>query len=267
MTKISLGADYSFDRPGGAALKAAGVKSVGRYVPYSTSGTHGLDKEELKDLLDHGISIWFVHETTANRMLAGYEAGRVDARHSRNQLNGLGIHNSTPVYFAVDFDSKAPDLGPIVSYLDGAASEIGWGCVGVYGSWSVCINVAGLTPTKHFWQTYAWSGGRKFDRRSIYQYRNGQKLNGADIDYNECYGTDWGQWPPEEDVTKDEVVELINKLKDDGDLASTTDVLACVAQIVGSEKNTYSDTERVNKVRAAIRGLAVPEGTAGKKGT
>lgn len=57
------------------------------------------------------------------------------------------------------------------------------------------------------------------------------------------------------DMTEAEVLELINQLKSNGDLASTTDVLACVAQIAGSETLTYTDIPRVEAARAAMGNL------------
>lgn len=59
-----------------------------------------------------------------------------------------------------------------------------------------------------------------------------------------------------EDLTSAEVRDMIKDMQNRGELASTTDVLACIAQIVGSEELTYSDTERVNKVREALKSLA-----------
>lgn len=65
-------------------------------------------------------------------------------------------------------------------------------------------------------------------------------------------------WEEMEGMTKDEVLELIKEMQNNGELASTTDVLACVSQIVGSETSTYSDTARVMKARDAITALATP---------
>lgn len=71
----------------------------------------------------------------------------------------------------------------------------------------------------------------------------------------------------EEDMTKDEVLSLIKELQDSGALASTTDVLACMAQIVGVEPNTYSDKSRIEKVRKGIIKLVLPNsGTPAKVG-
>lgn len=68
--------------------------------------------------------------------------------------------------------------------------------------------------------------------------------------------TTWANLKEEDrDMTENEVRALLRSLKDSGELASTTDVLSCVAQIAGAEPNTYSDTARIEKVRAAIAAL------------
>lgn len=60
----------------------------------------------------------------------------------------------------------------------------------------------------------------------------------------------------EDEMTPDQINALIDKRikekQDSGALASTTDVLSCVAQIVGVDKLTYTDTEKVAAVRGGI---------------
>lgn len=58
-----------------------------------------------------------------------------------------------------------------------------------------------------------------------------------------------------EDLTKEETLALIKELQDNGDLASTTDVLSCVAQIAGAEELTYTDTKRIEATRLALGDL------------
>ena len=62
----------------------------------------------------------------------------------------------------------------------------------------------------------------------------------------------------EADLTEDQVRGIIKEMRDNGDLASTTDVLACIAQIVGVDESTYSDEEKVAQVRAKIQEIATP---------
>lgn len=59
----------------------------------------------------------------------------------------------------------------------------------------------------------------------------------------------------EADLTRDETLALIAELQNSGALASTTDVLACIAQIAGSEELTYTDKDRIEAVRLALGNL------------
>jgi len=53
---------------------------------------------------------------------------------------------------------------------------------------------------QHFWQTYAWSGGKRSAKANIYQYKNGQTIAGHPVDLNESYGGEgwWNLKPAEE---------------------------------------------------------------------
>ena len=68
-------------------------------------------------------------------------------------------------------------------------------------------------------------------------------------------------WKEISDMTKEEVLALINDMLYSGSLVNTTTVLSCVAQIVGVEENTYSDKKRIEKVRQGIKELAKPAPT------
>ena len=59
------------------------------------------------------------------------------------------------------------------------------------------------------------------------------------------------------DLTPDQVRDIINEMKSDGALASTTDVLSCIAQIVGVDESTYSEKAAQEKIKA-IRAIIIP---------
>lgn len=69
---------------------------------------------------------------------------------------------------------------------------------------------------------------------------------------SERYTAFWPTMLQGDDMTEEQVRALIKEMQDTGQLASTTDVLACVAQIAGSEPLTYTDTARVAAVRKAL---------------
>lgn len=138
------GIDYSWGRPGGAAIKAAGYKFVLRYLSHDTTGKN-LSKAELADLRSHGLLVGVVWESTAARMLGGITAGKADAISAVAQLTDLGMAGAF-VYFANDTDTSAAQQPAIHAYLDGAASVIGADRVGLYsGYYRVSVR---LTPGK-----------------------------------------------------------------------------------------------------------------------
>ena len=132
------GVDYSWARPGGAALKAAGKTFAVRYLLQDGQGGKGLDRSEYDDLIANGIDVAVVYETYAARAKSGSAGGVEDAHAAQAALNALGLPNNMPIYFAVDYDAPESDQGVIDAYLRGAASVIGMDRVGVYaGCWVV----------------------------------------------------------------------------------------------------------------------------------
>lgn len=186
------GIDYSWARPGGAAIKAAGKKFVVRYLFEDGQGGKGLDAGELSDLLAHGLEIVLVYEAYAASMKEGRGTGIAHAQAAQREINRLGLPTNSPVYFAADWDASAGEQGAIDEYLRGAASVIGLDRVGIYGSADVMTRTMQSRTAKWFWQTYAWSRGRVQEGIHLYQYLNGQNINGA-VDYNRTSLDNYGQ--------------------------------------------------------------------------
>lgn len=187
------GVDYSWARPGGKTLKDAGKHFAVRYIPYPGHGGKGLGAAERDDLLNNGVSIAMVFESYVGRPKEGFGAGAADAAESDRQLKALGFPANTPVYFAVDFDAAESQQGVIDDYLRGCASVIGADRVGVYAGYWVIKRCKENNTAKWLWQTYAWSGGNVHPDIHLYQYKNGQDLNGA-VDYCEARQENYGQW-------------------------------------------------------------------------
>lgn len=203
-----LGIDYSVSRPGGEAISAAGFQFVCRYL---SNDSRGITKEEITDLFSYNIDIAFVYESTADRALGGYNAGIIDARFSKHKATELGIPDSIPIYFAVDFDATPEQQDEIDNYLRGCISVLGEDRVGVYGGYWVCLRCQENGTAKYFWQTYAWSGGNLLPGYDIYQYSNGHILNEGEVDYNKANKEFFGQWSNNttgEDMTPEQVRKL-----------------------------------------------------------
>lgn len=192
-----LGLDYSGGRPGGKAIAAAGYGFVVRYLTGGGARLPGklLTAAEYADLQAHTIAIVANWETTANRMKAGYDAGRNDARRADAALRRLGHPAGRPVYFSADFDATPSDQVAIDSYLNGVSDVIGQDRTGVYGSYYVVKRCHGNGTARWGWQTGAWSGGQREPRAHIYQRIGTVTVGGVECDVNEALQADFGQSP------------------------------------------------------------------------
>ncbi len=219
------GVDYAFGRPSTAALKAAGVRFVCRYLSHSPS--KNLTASEARTLSDAGLWIVVVWETTAKRALDGRAAGVADATAARAQAGSCGMPADRPVYFAVDWDASSGQQSAINAYLDGAASVLGRGGVGLYAGYGPVKRALDGGHVPWAWQTYAWSGGRWDRRAQLQQYSNDHTIDGVGCDYDRATTDDYGQWrvgvtPGEDDMA------LVCSLGVDGaqviDAGQTSDV-------------------------------------------
>ncbi|MGI8333923.1 glycoside hydrolase domain-containing protein [Actinomadura scrupuli] len=188
-----FGIDYAWGRPSITALKNAGVKFVARYLSHDTSGKN-LTADEARKLSDAGIWIVVVWETTASRALAGRAAGVADAKAAAAQAKACGMPSGRPIYFAVDFDATSSQQDEIHAYLDGAASVLGRGRIGVYAGYGPVRRAFNAKKITYAWQTYAWSGGNWDSRAQLQQYSNNHTVGGVDCDYDRAMKSDYGQW-------------------------------------------------------------------------
>jgi hypothetical protein len=94
--------------PSDKSLAAAGVSFACRYLSHSPGKK--LKLLEANHLSSIGIDLVVVWETTANRALAGHDAGVADATEALRQANHLGMPEDRPIYFAIDFDATAHQL-------------------------------------------------------------------------------------------------------------------------------------------------------------
>ena len=222
---MAKGIDFAFyPHPGITAIKADGDVFVCRYTSArleNDANGKNLTPSEKEALLAAGLSIVIVAEEGASRMLGGYAAGAVDARHADAVVKALGMAG-LPVYFACDFDSTEGQQTAINAYLDGAASVIGRARVGIYGGYWPVKRALDAGKAEYAWQTYAWSGGQWDSRAQLRQVQNGVTIGGADCDRDTSMAADFGQFPrpaapapdpgpplmPVSIVSEDDVIEL-----------------------------------------------------------
>lgn len=176
-----------------AAMAAAGMRFVARYLVPERYAWKRLTRMEATAITAAGMKVVSVFETTTNRPAGGASAGLVDGEEAYREAKAIGQPTGSTIYFAVDYDAQAKDYAAIEAYLRAAASKVTGYDVGVYASCAVVEEMAKRGACKRFWQTYAWSRGKKSAYANIYQYQNGQTLAGHTIDYNESYGGE-GWW-------------------------------------------------------------------------
>lgn len=186
-----FGIDYSWARPDPAMLKERGVNFAGRYL-WAHEANKGIGREEYDALVAHNIHPFFFYETWAEDSMAlGYDKGVEHAKAAEGFLKKLNLPNM-PIYFNVDHDASAGQIPAILEGLEGAASIVGKGRVGIYGEYDV---VKAALDAGYTWacQTYAWSNGKWDDRAVLRQWSNGQW--GGSVDFQWAMAEEYGQNP------------------------------------------------------------------------
>lgn len=193
------GVDYSAGYPGGAALRAAGVQFVCRYLG---TDSRCITVPEKNDLTAHGVAIVLIKETDGLGFRNGEAPGRLDAIAAQNDIARTVFPLNAPVYFTVD-DQFSPGDGPgMTAYLHAAEAVLGsHKRVALYGPLAA-INYAkqnGLAT--YYWQTSGWSGiptvWSPANNLEQYAYAGAEHpeltINGVACDANRALTADYGQ--------------------------------------------------------------------------
>ncbi|WP_018750692.1 DUF1906 domain-containing protein [Paenibacillus sanguinis] len=178
-------------------IATAGYTFAARYLVPQRLGWKRLNRAEAEAITAAGMKVISVFETSASRPAGGSAAGQVDGAEAFKEAKLIKQPVGSVIYFAVDYDAQAKDFDKIEAYLKAAASQIPGYKVGVYGSYRVIEEMSKRKAASAFWQTYAWSGGKKSSKANVYQYKNGQSLTGMTVDFNESYGGE-GWWDTSE---------------------------------------------------------------------
>lgn len=169
----AVGVDYSFARPGGAALAAARKAFAMRYLSPPPNGKN-ITSDERDDLLENGILIGLVWESGSTRVLGGSAAGAADAAQARSLADQVG----------------APETLPLAA----AAAVLGSGRVGLYGGYWPLSRAFSAGAVAWGWQTYAWSGGNVDPRAHLYQGLDDTTVAGAAVDLDQTLRDDLPFW-------------------------------------------------------------------------
>lgn len=197
---MSLNAcDVAWQKPSGAALRAAGYHAVSLYVGQDVTGKN-MNSAVVADYRAHGLGVIVNFEFGAQQMLGGAAQGRADAALGRSQAQAAGAAFRMQ-YFSADWAVTAGEMPVVIAYLVAARAVTGPGTVGVYGSYAV-VKAVHEHWAAHFpgekvwlWQTLAWSGGLVYPGLDLYQDGHQPTVGGVVIGYDLILNTDAGQWP------------------------------------------------------------------------
>lgn len=174
-------------------LAAEGMKFACRYLVPERLAWKRLTRAEAETITEAGLSIISVFETTASRPAGGAGAGEIDGREAMAEAKAIKQPPGSAIYFAVDYNAQPKDYNAIEAYLRAAAKQIQGYKVGVYGSFAVIEEMARRGAAECFWQTYAWSAGKKSRKANLHQYKNGVAMAGITVDLNDSFGGE-GFW-------------------------------------------------------------------------
>ena len=185
--------DYSAGFPGARAIKGARYGGAVRYIGFPDR-RKCTTAQEFADFRANGISMALVYENNLTEWRGGYSAGQSAGQRARNHANAIGFPQDRPIYVAIDQDVVTTDeFDAAVGYIKGAASSIGGMILtGVYGEADVMDRIRSVHAGYYFWQTAAWSRGRRTNA-NLFQHVGSVSVGGVACDVNDVLAEDWGQ--------------------------------------------------------------------------
>ena len=172
-----------------------GARFLCRYS--SNDPAKNLSKAELDKALSLGMGVCVVHQYSKTQMEGGYSAGQADARAADAFVSGLGMPG-LPVYFPCDQDYEAMSSSAkstADAYFDGVVSVLGKARSGGYGDDTFCARMFDTNRITYGWQTRSWSEGMWQPRAQLRQVTHDVTVCGGQVDWNEAWAEDHGQWP------------------------------------------------------------------------
>lgn len=189
--------DYSAGLIDGQAIKNAGYGGAVRYIGFPDR-RKCTTKSEFDRFTAAGIGMALVFENNTTDWRGGFAQGAASGRLARNHANAISFSADRPIYMAIDQDVTGIDFNLAMQYLHGASTTLGGAyATGVYGEADVidrarAYRVDGKPVCSFFWQTAAWSHGRK-TTANLFQHVGTVYVGGIACDINDVLTDDWGQ--------------------------------------------------------------------------
>ncbi|WP_256478236.1 DUF1906 domain-containing protein [Corynebacterium stercoris] len=249
--------DYAAGVPSARAVKARGHLGAVRYVSERRPGaTWMLGKPvtlaETRDFKAYGLATASVYQF-GRAETADWLGGAASA--ARHAPEAIRIHRAAggptgrPIYVAIDDNpTRAQYDAQIRPYLRAFQSALmlaGYQ-TGVYGNYNViqwCIE-DGIGS--FFWQHDWGSGGRIHPRTTIHQKAKWtDTIDGVQVDINNVYSADWGQWTPGAAAAPQPVAPALNSVISPDDRQTA----AAVAELVKGSSELSSQIDLQSLLR------------------
>lgn len=200
--------DYSAGVPSAASVKANGHLGAVRYVSMPRPGATWMRGKpvtlaETRDFASRGLATASVYQfgraETAD-WLGGAAGAAQHAPEAIRLHRAAGGPTGRPIYVAIDdnphraqYDNQ---IRPYLRAFQAALTVAGYQ-MGVYGNYNVIQWAIDDGIGSFFWQHDWGSGGRIHPRATIHQKAKWtQHIDGIEVDINNVYAADWGQWVP-----------------------------------------------------------------------
>ena len=200
--------DYSAGVPSASAVKAAGHIGAVRYVSQRRPGADWMRGKpvtigETRDYKANGLAVASVYQF-GRAETADWKRGAVGAAEHAPQAIALhkaaGGPTGRPIYVAIDDNPTLAQFNSLINpYLKamGVALNAAGYQLGVYANYYTIAWCLEDGIGSFFWQHDWGSRGKVHPRANIHQVAGRQAyIGGVQVDINNVYASDWGQWTP-----------------------------------------------------------------------
>ena len=200
--------DYSAGVPSASAVKAAGHMGAVRYVSDRRPGAEWMRGKpvtigETRDYKANGLAVASVYQF-GRAETADWKRGALGA--AEHAPTAMALHAAAggpagrPIYVAIDdnptLEQFNNQINPYLKAMGAAFNAAGFQ-LGVYGNFYTIAWCLEDGIGSFFWQHDWGSRGQIHPRANIHQVAGRQAyIEGVQVDVNNVYASDWGQWTP-----------------------------------------------------------------------
>lgn len=160
-------------------IASAGFSACGRYLK-------NLAPSEVRALHQAGLALWLIHETSANSVLGGQQAGREAGARALAQARTLGVPNQCAIWVTADRGVTSGQLRAVEDYWEAFEEQIrAHYRVGAYANGYVlgALSERGLSLC---WlpQARGWAGYTSFLQSGLAALLQGLTITNEDFSWN-----------------------------------------------------------------------------------